>query len=119
MSQPPYWSVTIRTRPENDDDGVRVDVIDTGCGIDPIICERIFDPFFTTKPVGVGTGLGLSISYGIVQDHGGSIEVESAPGEGSRFTVHLPTRAAVTSRSNDRSAPPVDQKTGSAPLIVP
>ena len=84
-------TVTIRSQPEDDGEGVRVDVVDTGCGIDPMICERIFDPFFTTKPVGVGTGLGLSISYGIVQDHGGSIEVESNPGEGSRFTIHLAT----------------------------
>jgi two-component system NtrC family sensor kinase len=90
--------VVIRTRPEDDDDSVRLDVIDSGCGIDPIICERIFDPFFTTKPVGVGTGLGLSISYGIIQDHGGTIEVESEPGEGARFTVRLPTRKAVAPR---------------------
>ena len=95
-------SVNIRTRPENDDEGVRVDVIDTGCGIDPIICERIFDPFFTTKPVGVGTGLGLSISYGIIKDHGGKIDVESIPGEGSRFTVHLSTQMVVPSRLADR-----------------
>jgi two-component system, NtrC family, sensor kinase len=90
---PDGGTVTVRTRAE--DDGVRLDVIDTGTGIDPEIRERIFDPFFTTKPVGVGTGLGLSISYGIVQDHGGKIEVESTPGQGSRFTVRLPTRLTV------------------------
>ncbi len=89
-------TVSVRTRP--DDDGVRIDVSDTGCGIDPMICERIFDPFFTTKPVGVGTGLGLSISYGIVKDHGGTIEVESEPGEGARFTVRLPARAVCGPR---------------------
>jgi two-component system NtrC family sensor kinase len=92
---PEGGSVTVRTRAE--EDGVRLDVIDTGTGIDPEIRERIFDPFFTTKPVGVGTGLGLSISYGIVQDHGGKIEVESTPGQGSRFTVRLPNRLAVGS----------------------
>jgi histidine kinase len=51
---------------------------------------KIFEPFFTTKRVGKGTGLGLSISYGIVQDCGGSIAVESAPGEGARFIIELP-----------------------------
>ena len=92
---PEGGTVTVRTRAE--DDGVRLDVVDTGSGIPPEIRERIFDPFFTTKPVGVGTGLGLSISYGIVQDHGGKIEVDSTPGQGSRFTVRLPTRIAVGS----------------------
>jgi two-component system, NtrC family, sensor kinase len=83
-------SVTIRTRAEPANSGVRIDVIDTGTGIDPAYRERIFDPFFTTKALGEGTGLGLSISYGIVQEHRGSIDVESAPGEGSCFTVRLP-----------------------------
>ena len=80
--------VTVRTRPGAD--GVEIHVIDNGRGIDPAIRDRIFDPFFTTKPVGQGTGLGLSISYGIVQAHGGRIDVESTPGQGTRFTVWLP-----------------------------
>jgi PAS domain S-box-containing protein len=92
---PEGGTVTVRTRAE--DDGVRLDVLDTGTGIPAEIRERIFDPFFTTKPIGVGTGLGLSISYGIVQDHGGKIEVDSTPGQGTRFTVRLPTRMAVGS----------------------
>ena len=71
---------------------MHIDVIDNGHGINPKIRERIFDPFFTTKPIGKGTGLGLSISYGIVQDHGGSIDVDSTPGSGPRFTVRLPVR---------------------------
>ena len=82
--------VTVHTETEPEVMGVRIDIQDNGCGIDAAIRERIFDPFFTTKPIGQGTGLGLSISYGIIQEHGGRIEVDSSPGEGSRFTVHLP-----------------------------
>jgi signal transduction histidine kinase len=65
-------------------------VCDTGEGIAPENLERIFEPFFTTRPPGTGTGLGLSVSYGIISDHGGSIEVESNLGRGSCFTVYLP-----------------------------
>ena len=87
---PEGGTVTVRTRPE--DGGVRIEVADTGCGIDPDVRDRIFDPFFTTKPVGQGTGLGLSISYGIIKDHGGTIDVDSTPGQGACFIVHLPLR---------------------------
>jgi len=66
------------------------EVADNGSGIAPEHLPRIFDPFFTTKPVGQGTGLGLSLSYGIVQRHGGCIEVESQPGRGTCFRVTLP-----------------------------
>lgn len=85
-------TVTLRTAHDAAADAVLIEVIDQGAGIAPDILQRIFDPFFTTKDVGKGTGLGLSISYGIVKEHGGSIDVESEVGKGSKFTVTLPRR---------------------------
>ena len=87
-------AITVRTR-RAAGDKVEISIIDTGCGIAEKDLQRIFDPFFTTKGVGKGTGLGLSVSHGIVQAHGGSIEVASTPGEGSTFRVYLPIEPAV------------------------
>jgi two-component system sensor histidine kinase HupT/HoxJ len=77
-------------RLEAGDGWARIDFADNGSGIAPEHLSRVFDPFFTTKPVGKGTGLGLSISYGIVEQHGGTLAVASAPGQGACFTVRLP-----------------------------
>ncbi|WP_279506638.1 ATP-binding protein [Hahella sp. CR1] len=71
------------------DQGVWVEVQDNGAGIPEETRKRIFDPFFTTKPVGKGTGLGLAISHSIIERHGGRIEVDSTPGQGSRFRLWL------------------------------
>lgn len=87
---------TITVRTGVDDGMVWFEVADTGTGIAPEQLSRIFDPFFTTKPVGKGTGLGLSLAYGIVQKHGGRIEVESQLDQGTRFRVHLPIRHATS-----------------------
>jgi two-component system NtrC family sensor kinase len=71
---------------------VVVDISDTGLGIPEENVRRIFDPFFTTKSIGKGTGLGLAVTYGIIQEHGGGIFVDSASGHGTRFRVKLPIR---------------------------
>jgi signal transduction histidine kinase len=70
-------------------------VEDQGVGIPPEILPRIFEPFFTTKGVGEGTGLGLSVAYGIVREHGGWIDVQSAPRQGSHFFIYLPVNRAA------------------------
>jgi two-component system NtrC family sensor kinase len=81
-------------------DAVEVRVRDNGTGIPPEIRDQLFQPFFTTKPTGEGTGLGLSISYDIVtQQHGGSIEVDSEPGEFTEFTIRLPRNGQAAGRS--------------------
>jgi signal transduction histidine kinase len=83
-------AVTIKTKPVETEagQGVEISVIDRGSGIDPKNLENIFNPFFTTKSDGVG--LGLAIVSKIIDEHGGKITVESAPGEGSVFRVYLP-----------------------------
>ncbi|MCF7928662.1 MAG: HAMP domain-containing protein [Spirochaetales bacterium] len=85
-------SGTVRVESETDDDVVTVRISDTGSGMPAEIRSKIFDPFFTTKDIGNGTGMGLSISQGIIQRHGGTIEVESIVGEGSTFIVTIPLK---------------------------
>jgi len=83
-------TITLRTRAEYEHERVRIEIEDTGSGIPAHVMSRIFDPFFTTKDVGEGTGLGLSIAYRIVQQHGGTIKVESKPKHGTKFVITLP-----------------------------
>ncbi len=71
-------------------DKISISIKDNGNGMSEEIMKKIFDPFFTTKEVGKGTGLGLSISYGIIEKHGGKIEVTSVEGSGSEFIINLP-----------------------------
>ena len=71
-------------------DRVIIEAVDTGHGMPADVRRRVFEPFYTTKPAGVGTGLGLSVSYGIVQGHGGEIDVHSEPGEGTTIVLSLP-----------------------------
>ena len=81
---------TLTVRTWNDGAYARIDIQDTGQGIAQDHLPRIYDPFFTTKAARKGTGLGLSVTYGIVQEHGGAIEVQSEPGAGTLFHLEFP-----------------------------
>ena len=83
-------TLTLRTDFPGDKKRVRIKCSDTGCGIHKEHLSRIFEPFFTTKEKGKGTGLGLSICHGIVEQHGGTITVESSMEHGTTFTTFLP-----------------------------
>lgn len=82
--------LTIRTRADQQNKLIVVEITDDGPGIPEAFLTKIFDPFFTTKEVGKGTGLGLSLSYGIIKEHGGNIYARSRVGEGSTFVIELP-----------------------------
>ena len=84
----PGGRIHIDARRENN--GTRISVADNGPGISPEDLPRIFDPFFSTKAVGKGTGLGLFIVHEIIGQHGGTISVDSQPGQGTRFSIHIP-----------------------------
>jgi len=80
------------------DGTIEIAVSDTGCGMSPELAERVFEPFFTTKPAGKGSGLGLSMVYGFVRQSGGSIAIDSAPGQGTRIRIRLPAAAPASSQ---------------------
>ena len=87
-AMPDGGRLTLRGRMEQG--SVLLEVSDTGHGIAPEHLTKIFDPFFTTKEVGRGTGLGLAVCYGIVAEHSGRLDVQSAVGAGTTFTISLP-----------------------------
>jgi PAS domain S-box-containing protein len=92
-AMPQGGRLTVRTSRQNS--RVLVEVSDTGVGISPENLGRIYDPFFTTKSTGRGTGLGLAVTYGIVQEHNGSIQVDSRPEAGTTFRLDFPISTAV------------------------
>ncbi len=95
---------------------VRIQVIDTGIGMDEATRLRVFEPFFTTKALGQGTGLGLSTAWGVIHGHRGAIAVESQPGRGTTFTVHLPLTTAALPVVV--APPPSESRTSSATVLV-
>ncbi|MDP2932240.1 MAG: ATP-binding protein, partial [Chloroflexota bacterium] len=88
QAMPQGGRLTIRTA--TDDRWVKIEVVDTGCGISKENMAKLFTPFFTTKQQVKGVGLGLAVAYGIIQRHQGRIEVQSEAGKGSTFTIFLP-----------------------------
>jgi two-component system, NtrC family, sensor kinase len=93
------WITAKKVKATGGDDFVHISFQDSGKGMTTQVMEKIFDPFFSTKGVGQGTGLGLSISYGILQTHGGDIQVKSQIGIGTEFIVKIPVVAKVSETS--------------------
>ncbi len=99
-------------------DFVRVSVRDDGCGMDAGTLAQIFEPFFTTKPTGEGTGLGLSTVYGIVKQNGGVVDVRSAPGAGTTFSLFFPKCVAATGAAAGVHAPSLAPRGHETILLV-
>jgi CheY-like chemotaxis protein len=99
------------------DHQVVLEVRDTGPGMDAATREKIFEPYFTTKSAERGTGLGLAVVHGIVEEHGGRIEVESAPGAGALFRVCLPRRESAAFERDEAQPEPISIGTESVLLV--
>jgi len=112
--------VTQRRSPlrEGEPPRVRLLIRDTGTGMPPDVAERAFEPCFTTKDVGQGTGLGLSVVYGIVEQHGGQIRIESQPGVGSTFVIDLPGSLRPAIKATNPTMPALEPAGGSETVLV-
>jgi signal transduction histidine kinase len=113
----PQGRIGIRTRVSDGGDVVFADVIDDGPGVSPEVLPRVFEPFFTTKMVGSGTGLGLSVSYGILEEHGGRLTVQSKRGE-TIFTVELPVSHAPEPAAKPTPRRAIPRGEGRVALVV-
>ena len=89
-AMPQGGEIIIRSDYDKKRQQIKLQVQDSGVGFNPKLKTKIFDPFFTTKPIGKGTGLGLSIVMGIINAHGGTIDVDTKPKKGTTFTIYLP-----------------------------
>jgi signal transduction histidine kinase len=116
-SAPPR-QLRLATRYDERRSSVGIEVADSGPGIPAEVRARVFEPFFTTKPDGEGTGLGLALVRGIVEGHGGTIEIESAPGEGARFIISLPLGAPPESQEESGELQAAGPVVGKSILIV-
>jgi len=105
-AMPGGGTLTFRTG-SSGDGWVSLAVEDSGCGMAPEVLAHVMEPFFTTKEVGQGTGLGLSMTYGVVQAHGGTIDISSRPGEGTRVTLRFPRIPAPVQDVAPGAAPPL------------
>ena len=114
-AMPNGGTLHLRSRYDTNRDLVSIEVADSGQGMDHEIRERIFEPFFTTK-AGSGSGLGLSIVYGFVKQSGGDIQLTSAPGKGTSFTLHLPTHAR--DYLHEEAEAPAEPVAGQSLLLV-
>lgn len=94
------WITTKTYTDFQDREMISMSFQDSGKGMEPSVMEKVFDPFFSTKGIGQGTGLGLSISYGIIQNHGGDIQVKSQVGIGTEFVLTIPVVARVSNRDD-------------------
>jgi PAS domain S-box-containing protein len=111
-------SLVIRTWHDAEHESVVLQVSDDGPGISPDVKSKIFDPFFTTKETGKGTGLGLTVAYAIVQEHGGSIRVDSSPDGGASFTVELPVSTMESLPKTRRPSRANGELTKSASVLL-
>ena len=97
---------------------VRLEVTDTGPGIAQALQAKVFEPFFTTKPTGEGTGLGLALCRSTIEEHGGTIALDSKPGSGSRFTIELPVLVRSGTAAGARTPPALPPLSPKAILVV-
>jgi len=110
--------ITLNTTVSRDGRMVHAEVIDDGPGIPQDALPHVFEPFFSTKPVGSGTGLGLSVSYGIVEEHGGHLVVESRPGR-TVFRLEMPVaQSAAAQRAKPAGSPMIVTGEGRTALVV-
>jgi PAS domain S-box-containing protein len=110
--------LTITAEVVDNGQAVCLAVTDTGTGIPLDLQDRIFDPFFTTKPTGYGSGLGLSTVASLVRGHGGRVAVESAPGQGTTFRIHLPVAPVVAPASVAEAATPLAPRDGQGAVVL-